>query len=121
MRRIAVVTVLLATLALAATADARRKPTKAERASIAAKFDVPGKCLKIFVSTVNHRWARMEFNGKKFDDPDCRPHAADGVVVIHRRHGRWKIVAQGSSFDCPVPDVPKRIVKDLKIRCSEQG
>jgi hypothetical protein len=42
-------------------------------------------------------------------------------VVLHRKHGRWKTVTAGSSFDCPIPDVPKRIVKDLKLRCYEQG
>jgi hypothetical protein len=120
MRRLAVVTVLLAALALAATADARRKPTKGERASIGAAVDVPGKCLRIFVSTVNERWARMEFNAKKYDNPDCRPYAADGIVVLKRKHGQWKRITEGSAFECPVPDVPRRIVKDLKIPCYSQ-
>jgi hypothetical protein len=117
MRRIGVVLALLGVLLTAATADARRKPTRHERAAIAAKFDIPGKCLKIWVSTVNRHWARMEFNGKKFEDPDCKPHAADGVVVLKRKHGKWRMVTAGSSFDCPVPKTPPRVVQDLKIPC----
>ena len=33
------------------------------------------------------------------------------------RGGAWRFVTAGSSFDCPVPDVPRRIAKDLKIPC----
>jgi hypothetical protein len=117
MRRVTVVLTLLAVLSVAATADARRKPTTAERTALGKAVGTPGRCLKIFVSTVNEKWARAEFNGKKFDVPSCKAHAADGIVVLHHRHGKWRIVTEGSSFECPVPDVPKRIVKDLKIPC----
>ena len=41
----------------AASAEARRNATHAERAAIAAKFDAPPKCAKVFVSTVDRLWA----------------------------------------------------------------
>jgi hypothetical protein len=117
MKRVAAVIALLVALSVVATADARRKPTRHERAAIAAKFGMPGKCLKIWVSTVNRHWARMEFNGKKYEDPDCQSHAADGVVVLKRKHGKWRMVTAGSDFDCPVPKTPPRVVDDLRIPC----
>jgi hypothetical protein len=50
----------LAALLLRPTAAlADRAPTKAERAGIAKHVDVPLRCLKIRVSTVNTRWASM--------------------------------------------------------------
>ncbi len=120
MRRLATVVVLLGLLVTAASATAQRRPTAGERRAIAKTFDVPAECVKIRVSTVNERWARMHFKGRKFDDPDCRPHAADGIVILRRKGGKWQFVTVGSSFDCPVPDTPPRVAKDLRIPCDEQ-
>jgi hypothetical protein len=109
----------LIVLAAAAVAEAQRKPTPKERTAIAGKFDIPAKCLRIRVSTVNERWARLNYKGRKYDDPDCREHAADGIVVLKRKRGRWRIVTQGSDFECPVPGTPPRVAEDLKIPCYE--
>jgi len=103
-----------------ASAEARRKATHAERAAIAAKFDAPPKCAKVFVSTVDRHWASYRFDGRTFDDPDCRPVAADGVAILQRRNGRWRMVTAGSSFDCPVPRTPPKVAADLRVRCVDQ-
>ena len=81
----------------AASAAPRRKATHAERAAIAAKFDAPPKCAKVFVSTVDRHWASYRFDGRTFGDPDCRPAAADGVAILQRRNGA-----------------------DLRVRCVDQ-
>ena len=104
----------------AASAEARRKATHAERAAIAAKFDAPPKCAKVFVSTVDRHWASYRFDWRTFDDPDCRPAAADGVAILQRRNGRWRMVTAGSSFDCPVPRTPPKVAADLRVRCVDQ-
>ena len=105
---------LSALLALPVAAHADRPPTKQERVDIAHAIGVPKRCLRTRVSTVDERWSRTSIRNLK---ASCQDHAADGVAVYKRRRGEWRFVTAGSSFDCPVPDVPGRIAKDLKIPC----
>ena len=86
----------------AASAEARRKATHAERAAIAAKFDAPPKCAKVFVSTVDRHWASYRFDGRTFDDPDCRPAAADGSPSCSGGTGAggWSPRAAASTARC---------------------
>ena len=112
---------LLAALAalalLPTTALADRPPTKRERAAIGKGVDVPVRCLKIRVSTVNTRWASMQVRSLR---RSCRRWAADGVAVYKRRtSGGWRFVTAGSAFDCPVPKVPPKVVEDLHIHCED--
>jgi hypothetical protein len=95
-------------------AQADRPPTKRERVDIAKAIGVPKRCLHTRISTVNERWSRTSIRNRK---ASCADHAADGIAVFKRRDGRWKFVTAGSSFDCPVPDVPRRIAKDLRVPC----
>ena len=109
--------ILLALIAIAAiptTAHADRAPTKRERAAIAKAFCVPKRCLRIRVSTVNERWSRETIRNEK---QSCSRWAADGVAVFKKRNGRWRFVTAGSSFDCPVPKVPRRVARDLELPC----
>lgn len=120
--RTTVAAVLTAALLLpAATADARRKPTRSEKRAIAEVFDAPPKCAKVFISTVDERWATYQFNHRKIDVSPCDQFVADGVAILKKKRGRWRMVTAGSSFECPVPDVPRRIVKDLHVRCEQVG
>jgi hypothetical protein len=50
-------------------------------------------------------------------EASCADHVADGVAIFKRRDGTWRFVTAGSSFDCPVPKVPRRIAQDLEILC----
>jgi hypothetical protein len=106
----------LAALALAVPAVARadRAATAREHAAIAKAVGVTKRCLRVRVSTVDERWARANVRSKK---ASCADHAADGLAVFKRRGGAWRFVTAGSSFDCPVPDVPRRVARDLKIPC----
>jgi hypothetical protein len=101
-------------LTLPAVASADRAPTKRERVEIAKAVGVPKRCLRTRISTVNERWSRTTIRNEK---ASCQEHAADGVAIFKRRGGKWRFVTAGSSFDCPVPDVPRRIAKDLEIPC----
>jgi hypothetical protein len=101
-------------LALPVAAQADRPPTKRERVDVAHAVGVPKRCLRTRVSTVDERWSRTTIRNEK---ASCQEHAGDGVAVFKRRGGKWRFVTAGSSFDCPVPDVPRRIAKDLKIPC----
>jgi hypothetical protein len=106
----------LATLLLAvpAAAHADRAPTKREHRAVAKTVGVPKRCMAVRISTVDERWASARVRNRK---ASCAEHAADGVAVFKRRRGKWRFVTAGSSFDCPVPDVPRRIARDLKIPC----
>lgn len=117
MRKPLALLTLVATLVPVAAADARRKATKSEKRAIARVFNAPPKCAKVFISTVDRRWASYQFNAKKIDVSPCEQAAADGIAVLRKRNGRWRFVTAGSSFECPVPDVPKRIARDLRVRC----
>ena len=113
---LSVVFVLLLVIA-PGSAEARRRATSKERATIAAKFHMPPKCSVVWISTVDRRWATFHFNDAKFEDPDCAAVAGDGVVILNLRNGVWRTVTSGSSFKCPVPKTPKKIVKDLRVSC----
>ena len=113
---LAVFAVLLLCLPVSARAD--RSPTKRERVGVAKAVGVPKRCLRTRISTVNERWARTSLRNEK---ASCAEHAADGVAVFKRRAERWRFVTAGSSFDCPVPDVPRRIARDLRIPCEPRG
>jgi hypothetical protein len=99
------------------SAEGRRKATAKERAAIAARFDAPAKCARIWVSTVDRHWATYAFDGTKYQDADCKPAASDGVAILRFRKGAWRIVTAGSSFGCPVPKTPAKVVKDLHVKC----
>jgi hypothetical protein len=109
---LAAAAVLLLCLPVPAGAD--RAPTKRERAGVAKAVGVPERCLRTRISTVNQRWSRTSIRNEK---ASCADHAADGVAVFRRRNGKWRFVTAGSSFDCPVPDVPRKIARDLEIPC----
>jgi hypothetical protein len=109
---LAALAVLLLCIPVSARAD--RAPTKRERVGVAKAIGVPKRCLRTRISTVNERWSRTTIRNLK---ASCADHAADGVAVFKRRGDRWRFVTAGSSFDCPVPDVPRRIAKDLEIPC----
>jgi hypothetical protein len=109
---LAALAVLLLCIPVSARAD--RAPTKRERAGVAKAIGVPKRCLRTRISTVNERWSRTSIRNEK---ADCAEHAADGIAIFKRRNGAWRFVTAGSSFDCPVPDVPRRIAKDLEVPC----
>ena len=45
----------------AATADARRKATGGEKRALPQAFNWPPKCAKVFIATVDQRWATYRF------------------------------------------------------------
>ena len=101
-------------LAVPVAAHADRAPTKREHAAVSKAVGVPKRCMRVRISTVNERWASASVRNRK---ASCADHAADGVAIFKRRSGAWRFVTAGSSFDCPVPDVPRKIARDLRIRC----
>ena len=108
---------IAALLLVPAVAHADRAPTKREHAAVSKAVGVPKRCMRVRISTVDEHWARANVRNRK---ASCADHAADGLAVFQRRHGAWRFVTAGSSFDCPVPDVPRRIARDLKIPCEPQ-
>lgn len=113
--------VLVIGCVLPVVASARRKASRRERAAVVAAavaaHDISRKqapCTGVFVSTVNPRWASLYFPPPT---PACEREVADGVSLFHRVHQHWRFVTAGSSFSCPIPGVPRRVARDLRIAC----
>jgi hypothetical protein len=98
---------------VASPAYARRHPRDRERRAIAARMHVPPRCARVWISTVDRRWASFRSSTRQ----SCLQWAGDGIVILHRGNGRWRPVFEGSDIPCPVPHVPAAIVRDLRIRC----
>jgi putative endonuclease len=104
---------------VAAVADARRQPTRGERASIAAAVrrahpTAPKRCypLAITVSTVNKRYAAASFS----PIISCRTLVGDGTFVLRWvRRGRWRILSEGSEHSCR--EAPRGVIRDLLGSC----
>ena len=117
MHRLPLVVICL-TVLLVSSADARRQATRSEKRAIAEVFNAPPKCGKFWVSTVAEHWATYRFNPNKIDVKPCDQVAADGVAIVRRKHARdWRFVTAGSAFDCPVPDTPRKVARDLRVEC----
>jgi hypothetical protein len=111
LRKLAVGTLLFALAA--GPAYARRHPRAGERRAIAARMHVPPRCALIWISTVERRWASFRSRTRQ----SCLQWAGDGIVILHRRNGRWHPVFEGSDIPCPVPHVPPAVVRDLRVTC----
>lgn len=98
----------IACLLIPAVADARRAPTKSEKAAIATAMDRPAKCQRVFISTVNHSYASWQFRDAK----GCARYGSNGLDILKRINGQWKDLG-GSSDGTPVRGVPSAVYKDL--------
>jgi hypothetical protein len=105
-----------------ALAQARRLASSREKAAIIAAVRKAGEigtqatssCLRVYVSTVDQTWATVQF----IYVPRCQQQDGNGVVIVHRSRGAWRLVASGSAFRCPIPGhIPKRVQRDLKLVC----
>jgi hypothetical protein len=121
-RPLALAFVIAASLAIAATAVADRKPTAKERQLIAKVVKLPPECANVRISTETARplWGSVSF---KPGATGCKQFASDGVTVVKRiRKGskrRWHFVTAGSSFSCSelYAKVPRQVAEDLGITC----
>jgi hypothetical protein len=121
MRRSLAAVVLLA-CCFPAAAVARRAAGASEKAAIVAALrrahDVgpsqTASCTRVYVSTVNGAWATMNF----LFVARCARQDADGVAVLHRARGRWRLVTVGSAFTCSaLSRIPGRVRRDLRLAC----
>jgi hypothetical protein len=118
MRALAAATVVLA-VALAASADARRAPTKPEAAAItkavktssftravpSSRYDVKN----IRISTVDSSWSA----GDVIPKPAYRGQIQQSVVLLRRRNHRWVLVDIGGAMGCP--GASKAVLRDLRV------
>lgn len=112
LRRLIIAGLLLGLLV--SPAYARRHPRDGERRAIAERMGVPPQCARIWISTVSRRWASFESSTRR----ECLKWASNGTTILHRRNARWHQAFAGSDIPCPVPHVPARIVRDLRVRCN---
>ena|SRR5689334_21563977 len=111
-------TAVAASAALTAVAHAERKPTTKERIQIASVIHLPAACAHVRVATTSQKpkWGKVSWR----DGGDqCTAMASNGVTIVHKSSGRWRVVTAGSSFTCSelYDQVPSAVVKDLRIRC----
>lgn len=98
-------------LVIPAIADARRPATPSEKRAIAG---ADARCYRIYVSTIDRRYASLEFaHGTYGTDARCTKVASDGIDVFHRSNGRWRDL--GGMSDCPagIRGVPARVYREL--------
>ena len=112
MRRMSVAFVATMVIALlpVTVADARRVATTSQKRAIAGKHR---RCWRVYVSSVDARYASLEFNAKAYKSAECAPLASNGIDIYRRRDGRWRHVSGMS--DCPsrLPGVPAAVYRDL--------
>jgi hypothetical protein len=109
----------LACLALVASLPAlswaRRVARGHERAAIAAAAGIayPARCSHIYVATVDRRWALYSP-----DSPPkgCPTFAGNGIVLLNRTAGRWRLVFSDSDDinACAGRPIPRRMARDLR-------
>jgi putative endonuclease len=117
---IAFVLAALVTSLLPVAADARRTPTRGERAAIAAAVkrkhpNAPASCypLVISVSTVNRNYASANYSARV----SCRTVVGNGVFVLRRvGRGVWRVLSEGSEHFCR--EAPRGVIRDLLGFCS---
>src|SRR4051812_33391846 len=93
------------------TAVASRAPSATERAAIAQFFQAPRRCLRIRVATVRRGWASATYRTPI--RASCMRYVANGITVLRRRDDVWRQRWAGSSWSCPIPEVPEDVRKDL--------
>jgi hypothetical protein len=110
----------LALMLISAPALAHRRATKGERSAVLAAVVRQGQlsraqaaCQVVTVSTVNTSYASTSWPRKL--SKACMRVAADGVIVEHRKQGKWRFVTVGSSFQCPIKGVPTKVARDLGV------
>ena len=120
-KRIALV-VLAVVLAVPATAIGSSirlhtvAPTKAERHAMLTAFGEPKKawpCMFTGLAASNHNYGTVRVHATT----SCqRSWGFDGVNVLKRgQNNHWKVVFEGSSYQCPVPRIPQGVQRDLGV------
>jgi len=93
-------------------------PTKAQRAAILTAFGYPKAawpCMFVGLAASNHNYGTVLVHRKT----SCqRSWGFDGRNILKRRKDnpkRWKVVFEGSDYQCPLPRIPKAVQSDLGV------
>lgn len=120
-RKAALSSAIVICLLVAGPASADRKPTAKEKAQIASVVHLAVVCARVRVSTVTRKpkWGSVSWQR---GGSQCDPLASNGVTVVKKHNGRWRLITAGSSFTCSelYQRVPQPIAKDLRIKCVTQ-
>ncbi len=112
---------IIASLVLAGSAAAARKPSAAEskaiRSAVAGYIAMPhspaakdNKVVTVRVSKLDARYASVRLNSKSAGPSD---------LVLHESMGTWFVEEFGSSLDCDAG--PKAVLADLGVGCTPPG
>jgi hypothetical protein len=113
MRRYVLTTIAVAMavpFGMVGVADARRPATASEKRAIVG---ANSRCYKVYVSSIDGRYASAEYDARTYKIPQCAKSASNGIDIERRRNGRW--TALGGMSDCPrsIPHVPRAIYREL--------
>jgi len=99
----------------AAAGAATVSPTPAARRAIIEAFGDPAAaapCLSVRLAASNHAYAAVRFRATQ----RCGRWGFDGRNVLARdRAGRWNVLFEGSSYECPLPRIPRQVQRDLGV------
>lgn len=116
----AVVVLVLAGVLLPAAAFAHRRASQAERRAVLAAVvrqrelsSAQAACQVVTISTANRNYAETTWPSKL--TRSCMRVAANGVIIEHHTARGWQFVTVGSSFQCPIEDVPARVARDFGV------
>lgn len=114
------IALVVAGLVVPASALAARSATSSERSAIVAAAVHQGEvsatqaaCQAVTVSTVNQGYASLSWPARL--SRQCAQVAANGVIVEMKTGASWQVVAAGSSFQCPIKNVPTTVARDLGV------
>jgi hypothetical protein len=120
MRRVIICLAVVACAAFPAFALAHRSApaseAKAIRAAAVKAHQISSKqarCMDVAISSANGSYA--EISWPRHMSNTCMRVAADGVIVMHRRAATWAFVTAGSSFTCPIRNIPASVSRDFGL------
>lgn len=113
---IALVTCAVVPAAALAHRSASASEAKAIRAAAVKAHQISSKqatCMDVAISSANGSYAQISW--PRHLSNTCMRVAADGVIVMHRRADMWTFVTAGSSFTCPIRNVPNSVSHDFGL------
>ncbi len=125
MRRVIICLAVVACAALPAAAlpaaalahrSAPPSEAKAIRAAAVKAHQISSRqatCMDVAISSANAGYAQISW--PRHLSNTCMRVAADGVILMHRRAATWTFVTAGSSFTCPIRNIPNPVSRDFGL------
>ncbi len=113
---VALIAVALAVPAIALAAPKTSPPSDAQRAAILKAFGsrtrAQSNCMVVLLAASNHKYATI----RPHVDHACSKYEFNGTNVFkNTSDNHWKRLFEGSSYRCPLPNIPRQVQHDLAV------